>query len=95
MQQPSNSFGCAIHDSKSSSSGRDHKIHKVSTITPSQNCALDLQYVVGDDICVRDNPLLVALGSESFRQHGAAAVGGFVMESCVGDNQNGSSEWCR
>lgn len=92
MQQPSDGFRRAIHYRKPGSPGSDHEIHEIPTITPSQNCALDLQDIVGDNVCVRDRPLLIALDGKSIRQHGATAVRGRIMESCVGDNQDGSSE---
>ena len=86
MQQRSDGFRRAIHYRKPGSSGSDHEIHKIPTITPSQYCALDLQHVVRDNVCMRDRPLLIALDGKSIRQHDATAVGGRIMESCVGDN---------
>ena len=95
MQQPADSFRRAVHSREPGSSGSDHKIHKLPTITPSQNCALNLQDVVGDDVCVRDSPLLIALDGESVRQQAATAVSGRIMESCIRDNQDGGFEWSR
>ncbi len=92
MQQYSDSFGRAIHDRKPGAPRGDYKVHIVAVIAPSQNHALDLQYVIRDDVCVSDDPLLIALGGESVRQYGAAAVRGWVMKCCVGDDKDGSLE---
>lgn len=86
-------LGSCVGDSKPRASRRDDQVRAIRAVRPSCYLSLNRQDIVGDNLSVRNLPLLRPFVLQDLYEGGGRGIGGGVLKGCRRDDKNGGFQW--